>query len=61
MILERFLEAKIFEKKLSVFAKNNQRINIYKKTALDESVKKPCFGKISLKFPIKKTDQIYSF
>jgi hypothetical protein len=38
------LEAKTFEKRPSIFAKNDQRINIDKNTALDESVKKPHFA-----------------
>jgi hypothetical protein len=41
VILERFLEAKIFKERLSTFAKNNQSINIGRNIALDESVKKP--------------------
>ncbi len=43
VILEIFLEAKIFEKMLSTFAKNDQLINIDKNIALDESVKKPMY------------------
>jgi hypothetical protein len=48
------LEAKIFEKRLSIFEKNNQHINIDKNIALDESVKNtilpctPLFGKSGL-------------
>jgi hypothetical protein len=42
--LERFLEAKTFEKRPSIFAKNDQRINIDKNIALDESVKKYDFA-----------------
>ncbi len=44
VISERFLEPKIFEKRLSIFAKNDQRINIDKNMALDESVKKHGFA-----------------
>ncbi len=44
VILEGFLEAKIFEKRPSIFAKNDQRINIDKNIALDESVKKQDFA-----------------
>jgi hypothetical protein len=44
VILERFLQAKTFEKRLNIFAKNDQRINIDKNIALDESVKKHDFA-----------------
>ncbi len=44
VILERFLEAKTFEKRPSIFAKNDQRINIDKNIASDESVKNPHFA-----------------
>jgi hypothetical protein len=43
VILERFLEAKTFEKRPSIFAKNDQRINIDKNVALDKNVKKSHF------------------
>ncbi len=34
VILERFLEAKTFKKRPSMFAKNDQRINIEKKYSI---------------------------
>jgi hypothetical protein len=43
VILERYLEAKTFEKRPSISAKNDQRINIDKNIVLNESVKKPHF------------------
>jgi hypothetical protein len=62
VILERFFEAKIFEKRPNIFAKNDLDINIDKNIALE---KRNCqkisfcyvlpFGKRGLLFAIKKT------
>jgi hypothetical protein len=50
VILQRFLEAKTFEKRASIFAKYDQSINIDRNIALGESVKKPYFAMYPLPF-----------
>ncbi len=52
VILERFLEAKIFEKRPSIFTKNDQRINNDNNITLNKSVKKTPFCHVSL--PLEK-------